>query len=169
MRQKFLDSRLGIAATCIELKLSEPNQLQGILREIYPVNKEKYTVCISGLLPSDAQSIQGIIQERASNPTEEDIILHEKSVVAGIDGVNWYYVLFLTGLAPLILQSYIPYLKFSSNGKNILFFIVPPLLTFLSYKYWRIFFPHEQKSPQRAYLVVYSVALLWVVFVFYIA
>lgn len=108
-------------------------------------------------------------QHKDLTQNEKDDIQLKKSVVlvAKNDVKNWFKVLFLTGLAPLILLSFIPYLKFNSSGKNILFFFIPPLLTFLSYKYWRVFYTSEPRSPQIAYLKVYSIALICVIYFLY--
>ncbi len=157
VRQQFSDRLLGIASVCIELKTISPAMLQNFPpRRVSPV-------CISGLLLRDAEELCQVIEKRANNLIAEDIIRAEKSIIESTNGAYWLGAICLTLFTPWTALYF--GLEFSSDAKNIFFWFFPPLLTFLSFKYWRRFFSKEPKSPQLAYLTVYSTALLLVILV----
>jgi hypothetical protein len=162
IQQGFIEDRLGVTSVCVEMKPTPLTRVQKLLQQ-FSTHRRKYSVCISGLLPNDAESLRLVIEERANNLTLEDTIREEKAVVARTDGANWFSVICLTLFFSWLVPIIIPWFQFSSDIKNIFFWFIPPLLTFLSYKYWRLFFSEEPKSPHLAYLTVYAVALLLIV------
>jgi hypothetical protein len=162
VKQDFVDNLLNVASVCIDTKQVSTTAHQN-LQQFFP--RRRYSECIAGLLPSDAEALRLVIDERMNNLTTENIIQREKQVTALTDGGNWLRAIMLTLFTPWILPTIFPWLAFSSDAKNIFFWFFPPLLTFLSFKYWRLFFSKEPKSPQLAYLIVYTSALLLVILV----
>lgn len=158
----------GVASLWFKLKPPPSGTFEGFFYRLASNRKDARSLCIHKLSLADAEGFCKIVQDHIEHLTKEDIVQMERSVVSRIDAERWLGVIFLTIVVPIFIPALIPWLNFESDERSKVFAVCSLLLVFLSYKYWRLFFTAPPKSPQLAYLTVYTTALLCVIFVSYL-